>query len=151
MPQPATQAPNPATTVHTDAAPAANSVPSAGSVSGQAENQQASQPCDPFLIGTAISVYQNSGGPGTNWSTFEARTGKSPIQGGDKVGTGADFWGKYEEDIQRAVELNSNCFRLSLEWGRIEPAQGQIDREGIERYHQIIDCLHRCKLSRHPS
>ena len=26
---------------------------------------------DPFLVGVAISVYQNSGGPGTNWEAFE--------------------------------------------------------------------------------
>lgn len=38
---------------------------------------------EPFLIGTAISVYQNSGGAGTNWSTFESATyknGKPRIQ-----------------------------------------------------------------------
>jgi len=26
---------------------------------------------EPFLVGVAISVYQNSGGPGTNWEAFE--------------------------------------------------------------------------------
>lgn len=29
-----------------------------------------------FLVGTAISTYQNSGGPGTNWSDFEEQTYK---------------------------------------------------------------------------
>ena len=28
-------------------------------------------PENPFLCGVAISVYQNSGGPGTNWEAFE--------------------------------------------------------------------------------
>lgn len=28
-------------------------------------------PAHPFLVGVAISVYQNSGGPGTNWEAFE--------------------------------------------------------------------------------
>lgn len=28
---------------------------------------------DPFLVGVAISVYQNSGGPGSNWSRFETQ------------------------------------------------------------------------------
>lgn len=28
-------------------------------------------PAHPFLVGVAISVYQNSGGPGSNWEAFE--------------------------------------------------------------------------------
>ena len=28
-----------------------------------------------FLVGVAISVYQNSGGPGTNWEAFESARG----------------------------------------------------------------------------
>ena len=63
------------------------------------------------------------------------------IQGGVKVGTGSDFWNLYEEDIQRAAELGSNAFRLSVEWGRIEPVKGQIDAESVARYHAILDCL----------
>ena len=37
--------------------------------------------------------------------------------------------------------LNSNCFRLSLEWSRIEPHRGQLDAGGIARYNAIFDCL----------
>ena len=64
------------------------------------------------------------------------------IQGGVKVGNGSDFWNLYEEDIQRAADLGSNAFRLSVEWGRIEPMKGQIDAESVARYHAILDCLH---------
>ena len=64
------------------------------------------------------------------------------IQGGVKVGTGSDFWNLYEEDIQRAADLGSNAFRLSVEWGRIEPVKGQINAESVARYHAILDCLH---------
>ena len=64
------------------------------------------------------------------------------IQGGVKVGTGSDFWNLYEEDIQRAADLGSNAFRLSVEWGRIEPVKGQIDVESVARYHAILDCWH---------
>ena len=100
----------------------------------------------PFLVGTAISVYQNSGGMDTNWSEYEARNtgkGRPTIKGGSQCGKGADFWEKYEEDIQRAADLKLNSFRLSLEWNRIEPKQGLIEQAGIDRYHQILDCLAR--------
>ena len=42
----------------------------------------------PFLVGTAISVWQNSGGAPTNWATWAAKRnilGMSTIKGGDKV------------------------------------------------------------------
>ena len=42
----------------------------------------------PFLVGTAISVWQNSGGEPTNWATWVDKKkpfGGSPIMGGDKV------------------------------------------------------------------
>ena len=68
-----------------------------------------------------------------------------------KVGNGSDFWNLFEEDIQRAADLGCNAFRLSVEWGHIEPVKGQIDAEGVVRYHAILDCLHRwavtCSIS----
>ena len=109
----------------------------------------------PFLVGTAISVYQNSGGTDTNWSEFETKragTGTPTIKGGVTCGKGADFWERYEEDIQRAASLKLNSFRLSIEWNRIEPVRGQIDEAGIARYHEIFDCLHRyCLLATLPA
>jgi len=104
---------------------------------------------DPFLVGVAISVYQNSGGPGTNWEAFEDQKtwlGSSVIRGGGRCGKSSDFWNNYEADIARVAALNSNSFRLSLEWSRIEPNQGQTCPEGVERYHAIFDCLKRHKL-----
>ena len=103
-----------------------------------------SQDAKPFLVGTSISVYQNSGGTNTNWSEFELKrngNNKPPIKGGATCGKGADFWERYEEDIQRAASLKLNSFRLSIEWSRIEPEKGKINEAGIARYHQIFDCL----------
>ena len=68
------------------------------------------------------------------------------MQNNVNCGQAADFWNRYEEDIDRAVGLNSTCFRLSVEWGRLEPVQGQIDQHGLQRYHEIFDCLARCGL-----
>jgi hypothetical protein len=42
----------------------------------------------PFLVGTAISVWQNSGGEPTNWATWAAKRnmfGWSTIKRGDKA------------------------------------------------------------------
>jgi beta-glucosidase/6-phospho-beta-glucosidase/beta-galactosidase len=66
------------------------------------------------------------------------------IHNGDRCGTSSDFWNRYEEDLERARSLGSNCFRLSLEWHRIEPARGQIDMEAVQRYNDMFDCMERC-------
>ena len=63
------------------------------------------------------------------------------LQGNDRCGKSSDFWNNYEADIARVAALNSNCFRLSLEWSRIEPRRGQLDAGGIARYNAIFDCL----------
>ena len=59
-----------------------------------------------FLIGTAISVYQNSGDPASQWDHFQGRRvlgGLLPsIMNGDRIGKSTDFWDRH------AVFLASN-------------------------------------------
>lgn len=40
---------------------------------------------------------------------------------------------RYKEDIALIKEMNCNALRLSLEWARIEPVQGEIDYDAIAR------------------
>jgi len=92
------------------------------------------------------TVYQNSGDEATNWGEFEKRRnwiGRSLIHNGDVCGDSLDFWNRYEEDIERAASLGSNCFRLSLEWGRLQPGGPgtAFDRAAVDRYHAILDTL----------
>ena len=44
-------------------------------------------------------------------------------------------------DIARNHSMGCTALRLSLEWHRIEPQRGQIDREAIAHYHKILDVL----------
>lgn len=64
-------------------------------------------------------------------------------QDGAHCGKSCDFWSNYEDDIARVASLNANSFRLSLEWSRIEPTRGYIDREAVQRYNEIFDCVER--------
>eukprot|EP00951_Prasinocladus_malaysianus_P028433 scaffold259022_cov34-Prasinocladus_malaysianus.AAC.2 len=123
---------------------------------------------DEFLVGTAISTWQNSGDPDnsrpdSNWGEFAhgSHFGCIPhIRGGKKAcgcyyecgrgpGPGPDFWNRsqitvcprYEEDIQAAKAIGCNSFRFSLEWSRIEPRKGEIDQEALHRFADIFDCI----------
>jgi hypothetical protein len=59
----------------------------------------------------------------------------------DVAGAGAQTHGgrRYAEDVDCAAALGCNSLRLSLEWARIEPRQGEIDQQAVARYHQILD------------
>ncbi|KAK9837706.1 hypothetical protein WJX74_003498 [Apatococcus lobatus] len=99
-----------------------------------------------FLVGAALSIYQNSGGRNTNWSDFEGKKnsfGRPTIHNDERCGDANGFWDCYENDIQRAKSLNSNCLRLSIEWGRIEPQRGAYNAAAIQRYHAIFDSIRR--------
>mmetsp|Transcript_10072 Transcript_10072/g.28907 ORF Transcript_10072/g.28907 Transcript_10072/m.28907 type:complete len:528 (+) Transcript_10072:287-1870(+) len=123
---------------------------------------QASLPPDPppFLVGTAISTFQNSGDsnnskPESNWGEFakgshfccipHVRSGKKTNgrywEYGTKVCSGPDFWNRYEEDIQAAKAIGCNSLRFSLEWSRIEPRKGFVDQAAMNRFQEIFDCI----------
>lgn len=55
---------------------------------------------------------------------------------------GADFYHRYREDIKLMKELGLKSFRFSIAWTRVYPnGPDQINQEGIEYYHNVIDEL----------
>ncbi len=95
-----------------------------------------------FLWGTATSSHQVEGGNVNNqWWQWEqmART----IWHGDKSGRACKWWaGMAEEDFDRAAELGQNTLRLSLEWSRIEPLEGEFSDTALARYREMLMALH---------
>lgn len=91
-----------------------------------------------FLWGAATSSYQVEGGIYANdWAEFEKRPGV--ITNGDKCGAACDHYNRYAEDIKLARELNLKIFRMSVEWSRIEPAEGRFDEKEIAHYRAVLD------------
>src|SRR5580658_2751569 len=81
-----------------------------------------------FAIGVATAGYQVEGGyngdgePENNWANWE-RTGRV-----ERSGIACDFWAHPEEALDRAAAIGCNAFRLSVEWTRLEPVQGDFDQ-----------------------
>lgn len=100
-----------------------------------------------FLKGIGISVWQASGDKDSNWTRFTktrwpfGKVGTKTCKGDYMLERTPDFWNRFREDIALAHELGVQSLRLSIEWGRIEPEQGVIDKEAIKRYHEILDCM----------
>lgn len=100
-----------------------------------------------FKFGTSVSSFQVEGNTGVRKSDWDVFLAQHPnIVGKGEVGP--QWWqkGKAEEDIDRLAELGVQVQRLSFEWARIEPEEGNINHDAIKRYREIIDHLHKRKI-----
>lgn len=91
-----------------------------------------------FLWGAATASYQVEGGiENCDWA-------KAASEGGVPVcGKACDHFNRYEEDFDIAVSLEHNAHRISIEWARIEPKEGEFDAQAIEHYKNVLQALHR--------
>jgi beta-glucosidase len=88
---------------------------------------------DGFWWGTGNSSNQCEGAaPASDWLLWE-QAGRAPASG-----TGSDFATRYDEDFRLLREIGLEHFRLSVEWARLEPAEGRYDRAEIERYRTML-------------
>ena len=93
-----------------------------------------------FLWGAATSSHQVEGNNVNNdWWDWEQLPGK--IAHGDKSGDACDQYNRYRQDFAMARDLGHNAHRLSLEWSRIEPAEGRFERGAIEHYRDVLGTL----------
>jgi beta-glucosidase len=89
-----------------------------------------------FLWGTASSSYQCEGGNTNNqWYRWEQQ---GHILTGEQCGEACSWWEEAEHDFALAEQMENNALRLSLEWSRIEPAEGQWDGSAIHRYRAML-------------
>lgn len=109
---------------------------------------------EPFFRGVAISTFQNSGDPHSQWAAFEQRKKFwfwNTTFEGQRSGTSCGFWDHYEKDILLAKQLGANAFRFSLEWSRVMPQPGRVDKAAIQRFHDIFDCIKRHGMEPFPT
>jgi beta-glucosidase len=92
-----------------------------------------------FLWGSATSAWQVEGGRILNEYEQLYRDGK--MAAGDDPAQSAGFWMKYPEDIALMKQMGHKSFRMSVEWARIEPEEGQFDDQAIQHYRQIIQAV----------
>ncbi len=113
-----------------------------------------------FWWGAATASHQIEGGNVNNWTTWELQTAKENARLAESrlgwleswpriqslalnpdnyvSGLATDHHRRYREDFDIMQELNFNAFRFSIEWSRIEPAEGAWNIRGIEHYRTYI-------------
>ena len=93
-----------------------------------------------FLWGTATAAHQVEGNNhGNDWWDWEQHPGA--IRSGDRSDPACDHFQRFQEDFDLLRSLHQNAHRFSLEWSRIEPQDGVVDRAAIEHYRQVILAL----------
>lgn len=95
-----------------------------------------------FLWGSATAAHQVEGGNSNNdfWD-WEQTPGK--IKNGDKSGVACGWWlgERYLEDFDRAKSLHQNAHRLSVEWSRLEPREGEWNADAFAFYRRALTAL----------
>ncbi len=90
-----------------------------------------------FLFGAAVAAHQVEGG-NTNsdwwwWEHVESTPCREPS------GDACDFYHRYREDISMLAGFGLNAFRFSIEWARIEPAEGEFSRAELDHYRRVLE------------
>ena len=93
-----------------------------------------------FVWGTATAAIQVEGDtPFSDWAAFQARPGA--IRDGRRIGAAARHFELYERDFAAAKAMNTNGYRFSIEWSRLEPLPGRWDRRAAARYREMLRSL----------
>ena len=92
---------------------------------------------DGFLFGASISAHQTEGGnTNSDWWSWE-HADDSPCR--EISGDACDFYHRYREDVAMLSGFGLNSFRFSVEWARVEPAEGEFSRAELDHYRRICD------------
>ena len=89
-----------------------------------------------FLWGVSTSAHQFEGGNLDNqWAAWERRGG---IRSGHTCAAACNWWQEAEADLDLCRDLGLNAIRISVDWGRVEPAEGQWNRSAMARYRAML-------------
>jgi beta-glucosidase len=95
---------------------------------------------DGFLWGTATAAHQVEG---NNWNNDWWAWEHDPQAGcAEPSGDACDQYHRYDEDIRLFAELGFGTYRFSLEWSRIEPAEGEWSRASLDHYRRVCASCH---------
>lgn len=94
---------------------------------------------DGFTWGTATAAHQIEGGNTNNdWWAFEHDPSSAATE---SSGDATDSYHRWREDADLVADLGLDHYRFSLEWSRIEPADGEFSQAALDHYARICEGL----------
>jgi len=99
---------------------------------------------DGFIWGTATAAHQVEGGNTNNdWWAWE----HDPHSGAtESSGDACDHYHRYAEDLGLLAAAGFGAYRFSVEWSRIEPAEGEFSPVALDHYRRVCAACHEAGL-----
>ncbi|PKQ27059.1 MAG: beta-glucosidase [Actinobacteria bacterium HGW-Actinobacteria-4] len=89
-----------------------------------------------WVWGTATAAHQIEGGNVNNdWWRFEHTEGSGTTE---SSGDACDSWHRWEEDLELVKRMGLDSYRMSIEWSRIEPAEGEFSLAALGQYRRQL-------------
>jgi beta-glucosidase len=98
-----------------------------------------------FLWGTAISAHQSEGNNINSDAWLCENVSPTLYREGSR--DACDCYNRFEEDIAIAADLGFNCYRMGIEWARIEPEPGLFSMAELDRVRRLLEACHRRGLA----
>src|SRR5580698_6330006 len=97
---------------------------------------------DGFVWGAAGSAHQIEGGnTNSDWWEFEHAPDSLCVE---SSGDACDSYHRWPEDLDLVAGMGLGAYRFSLEWSRIEPAEGEFSTAALDHYRRMCaGCLER--------
>ena len=95
-----------------------------------------------FLWGAATASHQVEGDNRRNDWWWHEVNGDLPYQSGQAC----DHYSLYKQDFDLAKSMGHNAHRLSVEWSRVEPEEGQWSSDALDHYTNVIASLRKRDL-----
>jgi beta-glucosidase len=92
-----------------------------------------------FLWGAATAAHQVEGdNTNSDWWEWEHRS-PSPVP--EPSGRACEHYARYADDVALLADVGLNTYRFSVEWARIEPAEGEYDADALDHYARMVDVV----------
>jgi beta-glucosidase len=92
-----------------------------------------------FLWGAATAGHQVEGdNRNSDWWAWEQRPG-TPVA--EPSGAACEHFTRYPQDIALLADAGLNTYRYSVEWSRIEPAEGSFDSAALDHYRAMTQTV----------
>jgi beta-glucosidase len=93
-----------------------------------------------FVWGAATAAHQIEGGNVNNdWWAWEHTPGSGCAE---SSGDACDSFHRWPEDLELVAAMGLGAYRFSLEWSRIEPAEGEFSVAALDHYRRIGAACH---------
>lgn len=92
-----------------------------------------------FLWGTAMAAHQIEGDNKNSdwwiWENSKKKDQKYPLEASKEA---CYSYYRYKEDFDLCKELNNNAVRISVEWARLEPNEGEFSQREFDHYKEVL-------------